>query len=379
VAELGPLVARKLEADYTGRAASLVEVKLEDHVTPAATSLRLALARADASAREGVWVEAVRARDEAIGLLPDARKEIAVHLSGVAKDAIARGESELALYFYERVLRLEPASTDAKAYLFANKFKAGELLRAPDGMTLAYVPPGEFMRGSRATEPGRGSDEVSGRVRLTEGFFLGVTEVTQRQWDRVMGEGDAARIFKAARAPLGSIGPDLPMHHVSWDEARDFCVRLTEREGRVHRLPTEAEWEYACRAGTSAAFNFGAEGLSAREANIDDGSADARSGPVAVGSLGVPNAWGLRDMHGNVWEWCADWSAPYPAGDATDPRGPADAVIGPLDLALRVVRGGGWNASASDARSANRWAYTPAVGTGYIGLRVAREPDLVSK
>ena len=378
VAELGPLVARRVARDYEQMAVALADVKLEEHPGAAAQQLRLSLRRAAEAEARGEWAAAVVRRDEAIAILPAARAEIAGRFSQVAKEAVQRGDLEMATYFFERALRLDATNAEARAHLFAHKFAAGQVLRAPSGIAFAYVPPGEFLRGSRAAEPGRGSDEEQGRVRLTEGVFMGVTEVTQRQWDLAFGPGAAARHLAAAKADAATIGPDLPMHSVRWDEAVEFCQKLSERDGREYRLPTEAEWEYACRAGTTSAFNLGGDGLSARDANIDDGSAEARFALAPAGTVGAANAWGLRDMHGNVWEWCADWSAPYPSGDLTDPRGPDEAQVGRLDLAMRVVRGGGWNAPASDARSANRWEYSPAVGTAYIGLRLAMRPELTT-
>jgi formylglycine-generating enzyme required for sulfatase activity len=153
---------------------------------------------------------------------------------------------------------------------------------------------------------------------------------------------------------------------------------LGEREQARYRLPTEAEWEYSCRAGTTTAFHVG-QGLGLREANIDDGSSRAVGAPVAAGTGGRANAWGLSDLHGNVWEWCADWSAPYPALTVTDPTGPADDKIGRPDLAMKVVRGGSWNGGPNEARSGNRWEYSPVVVTSYIGFRVVREVDFSSQ
>lgn len=378
VAALGPVVSRAADASYAADSVFLREIDLGEHATPSAQKLRLALGAADQAAASAIWAEAVARREEARAILPAARAEIAAQLAGMARAALARSDADLATYFYERALRLAPDDAAARAHLFAHKFKPGQTLRGAAGIEFAYAPPGEFVRGSRSGEPGRGPDEEQARVRLDAGLFVGVTEITQRQWDAVLGPGSAARTLRAARADASTIGPDLPMHSVSWAEATEFCEKLSALDGARHRLPTEAEWEYACRAGTTSAFNTGREGLSSREANIDDGSADARLGPAPSGTLGEANAWGLRDLHGNVWEWCADWSAPYPAGDQTDPRGPADSAVGRVELAMRVVRGGGWNAPAADARSANRWEYAPDVATAYIGLRVVREPDLVA-
>jgi len=231
------------------------------------------------------------------------------------------------------------------------------------------------MRGSQKNEPGRDSDEKLGTIRLSAGIFLGVTEVSQREWDSLYGAGAAARVITESPTKSRAIGANLPMHSVRWDEAVDFCAKLSARDGKRYRLPTEAEWEYACRAGTGTAFNTGTDFLSSREANIDDETSEALVAPAAVGTVGRANAWGLLDMHGNVWEWCADWSAPYPAEAQTDPRGPSDSEMGRSDLAMRVVRGGGWNAPAREARSANRWEYAPSAMTGYLGFRIVLEPD----
>jgi formylglycine-generating enzyme required for sulfatase activity len=380
VARIGPVVAKEVDATYAEKATALGGIKLEDHsASPAAQNLRLSLAKAAAASKDGIWAEAVASRDEAISLIPEAQAEIAARLSLIAKEAAERKDTDLATYFFEQALRLEPRNEAARSHLFVHKFKAGQTLRAANGMEFAYVPPGEFTRGSRTAEPGRSADEGQSQVKFTGGVFLGATEVTQRQWDQVMGPGAASRTIMAARAKGETIAPDLPMHSVRWDEARAFCEKLSAMDGKRYRLPTEAEWEYACRAGTTTAFNLGGDGLSARDANIDDGSTAAASTLALAGTLGRPNAWGLRDMHGNVWEWCADWSAPYPRGDQVDPTGPAEDVIGSVDLAMKVVRGGGWNAPASDARSANRWEYSPAVTTPYIGFRVVLEPELSSR
>lgn len=375
-ASLGPVVARRLSAMYAARAEGLQEIRLEDHPTPEAQQLRLDLARAEYASRKELWIEAMRHYESALVRLMPAMQEIATRLSDLASVAAERGDTELATYFYERVLQITPESTAARAYWYAHKFDPGERLQTDLGLEFAYVPPGDFERGSPASELGRDNDEIVARVRLTRGVFFGVTEITQRQWDAVFGSGAAERVIKAAPARSLAIGPDLPMHSVRWDEARTFTEQLSTRTTQRYRLPTEAEWEYACRAGTLTAFGNGLDVLSAREANIDDGSAAARLTPAPAGTLGRPNLWGLRDLHGNVWEWCADWSAPYPPGEWTDPRGPEDDAAGRPELAMRVVRGGGWNAPAKDARSANRWEGSPVVATGYIGFRVVLEPDV---
>jgi formylglycine-generating enzyme len=381
-AKAGPVVLARVTALHDEEAAGLDAVNLDDHVAEPARALAKARRAADEAARRGEWGEAVARREEARGLIGPATRAVAEQLAGAGSAAAWRGDVAMATIFHEQALRLDATLEGSRAHLYRHKFQPGQRLRTAAGVELAYAPPAEFVRGSASEEAGRDADETPGTVTLTRGFFIAVDETTQREWDRVFGGGAAARTLRAAKAKAESIAPELPMHSVTWEQVAEYCRRLSELDGLAFRLPTEAEWEYACRAGGTTAFNLGVDGLSARDANIDDGSADAPLAPRAPGASGRANAWGLRDMHGNVWEWCADWSAPYPAaGEATfrDPTGPARESLGRIDLALKVVRGGGWNAPAKDARSANRWEYSPAVATGYIGFRVAHDPDLARR
>ena len=236
-----------------------------------------------------------------------------------------------------------------------------------DGIDLAWIAPGTVVMGSDAES----ADEAPAHpVRLTRGFWIGRTEVTQTQWQRITGENPS--LFK---------GGNHPVESVSWHEAQAFLKKLNHTAasqlpaGLVARLPTEAEWVYACRAGTRTRYWFGddADDL-ARYGNFADASEtiafswkdpvhrDGFSGTAPVGSFPA-NPWGLHDMHGNVWEWCADWYGPYPAGEVVDPTGPASGQ-------RRVIRGGSWGAIAGDCRSANRYRFKPEVSGGNVGLRV---------
>jgi formylglycine-generating enzyme required for sulfatase activity len=234
-------------------------------------------------------------------------------------------------------------------------------------LDMVWIAPGEFVMGSPDSENGRGSNEgPQTRVRLSKGYWLGKYEVTQAQWQALMGNNPSH--FK---------GGNLPVEKVSWNDAMEFCKRLTELERRAGRLPegyqytlpTEAQWEYACRAGTTTAFHYGND-LDATMANFEGNypygagrKGQYREKTVDVGSF-RPNAWGLYDMHGNVWEWCADWFGSYPGGSVTDPRGPNSG-------SLRVNRGGSWLALALRCRSANRDLWRPS-GTGSsLGFRLA--------
>jgi formylglycine-generating enzyme required for sulfatase activity len=188
---------------------------------------------------------------------------------------------------------------------------------------------------------------------------MATTEVTQKQWEAVMGDN-----------PSFCVGDDLPVETVTWEQAAEFCRKLSLKEGGKYRLPTEAQWEYACRAGTTTPFCTGAT-ISTDQANYDGNHTYAggrkgefREATTAAGSF-APNGWGLHDMHGNVWEWCADWYSEYPQGDVTDPTGPASGD-------RRVSRGGCWVNFPAVCRSANRAGVVPLSWNFHTGFRVVR-------
>jgi formylglycine-generating enzyme required for sulfatase activity len=224
------------------------------------------------------------------------------------------------------------------------------------GMKLRLIPAGEFMMGSPETESGRFDDETQHRVSITKPFYLGVTEVTQEQYQKVMGKNPSE--FK---------GPQNPVERVSWAEAVEFCRKLSampaeKTAGHVYRLPTEAEWEYACRAGTPTAYSFGDDASRLGDYGWFEGNSDSSTHPVGEKK---PNAWGLYDMHGGVYEWCQDRYGDYPSGSVTDPTGAASGSI-------RVLRGGSWNSLARGCRSAFRFRFTPEVRSNFLGFRVLR-------
>lgn len=230
------------------------------------------------------------------------------------------------------------------------------------GMRFVLLPAGTFTMGSPPDERWREAQERRHEVTLPRRVFMGVHEVTQEEWHEVVGTRPSWFDGRAAR---------LPVENVTWLDVQRFLERLTARsDGSVFRLPTEAEWEYACRAGTTTAFGTGAA-LGAADANIDprapdDPSPGERDGSTRpVGSY-RPNPWGLYDMHGNVWEWTADDHCPYPAGPRTDPRGACDAP-------LKVIRGGSWRFRADSARCALRYTHAPADRGYSLGFRVVRE------
>jgi len=231
-------------------------------------------------------------------------------------------------------------------------------------MTFVYIPPGEFMMGSPKDEPGRWDDEVQHHVTLTQGFYMQTTPVTQGQWEAVMGDNPSS--FKED-------GPECPVETVSWEDAQAFIERLNRAEGDdVYRLPTEAEWEYACRAGTTTPFYTG-RCLGTDEANYDgdyplEGCPKGvyREKTTPVGSF-PSNPFGLYDMHGNVWEWCRDWHGPYPSEPIVDPTGPDTGSV-------RVRRGGGWFNYGRHCRSAGRSAFAPADRIRGGGFRLVRRP-----
>ena len=182
-------------------------------------------------------------------------------------------------------------------------------------------------------------------VTLTKPFYMGKHEVTQEQWESVMGKN-----------PSEEKGNKLPVTNVSWIDCQEFIKKLNAKTDGGYRLPTESEWEYACRAGTTTAYSFG-DSLTKSDANIDSGDSKA------VGSY-KPNAFGLYDLHGNVWEWCEDWHGEYPFA-VTDPKGPATGN-------RRVMRGGCFFDNALKAGSSFRHGLAPAPGEYRVGFRLAR-------
>jgi formylglycine-generating enzyme required for sulfatase activity len=261
----------------------------------------------------------------------------------------------------------------------AGKEESDRFITNSIGMKLALIPAGKFLMGSPATESDRDPEELQHEVVISRPFYLGVYEVTQSQFEKLMGK--APSFFGAKKGG----GPDYPVEQVNFNQALEFCRRLSNmaeerKAGRVYRLPTEAEWEYACRAGTATPFQCG-NSLSAKQANFN-GNYPYGEGPggpflrkpVKVGSY-PPNAWGLHDMHGNVAEWCSDWYDPdyYKTSPKQDPTGPAKGVVstGFHGQFFRVVRGGCWLDEGRGCRSAYRMRFQPTEPYRLIGLRVA--------
>ncbi len=231
-------------------------------------------------------------------------------------------------------------------------------------LDMVWIKPGSFKMGSPEDELGRDSDETQHEVKISKEFWLGKYEVTQAQWNAVMGSNKSK--FK---------GKTLPVTNVSWEKAMEFCEELTKMEeeagnlpeGYKYTLPTEAQWEYACRAGTRTSLNSG-ENITAEIdecPNLDKVGwyGKLRSGtPHPVGKK-QPNEWGLYDMHGNVREWCLDWYGEYPKSTVTDPKGPSSG-------SYRVMRGGSWNYYAYICRSAYRGRYCPSFNFSDYGFRL---------
>ncbi|HRI13683.1 MAG TPA: formylglycine-generating enzyme family protein, partial [Verrucomicrobiota bacterium] len=241
------------------------------------------------------------------------------------------------------------------------------------GVRFCWCPPGRFRMGSAPDEPGHRADESQVEVTLTKGFWVGKFEVTQGQWQRVVGE---------APGPLNAgAGEDFPVYWINFAEAEQFCRQLTTETrangslpvGWAVRLPSEAQWEYACRAGTTTAFSFG-DTLTDREANFGKpyngtptgvpGSASTR-----VGSFRA-NAWGVHDMHGNEFEWCRDWYHSRLPGGADPDLSERKGLPNRDGTYSRVRRGGAWMDPAAFCRSALRLRYEPERRADHIGFRV---------
>jgi formylglycine-generating enzyme required for sulfatase activity len=315
----------------------------------------------------GNFAEALRLIEKARGL--DAGSSALRFLQG--KYLAAAGQQELAfaavsaLPTNDETIAAVSADLDLAASV-APRWLPGAKIAAAAADTKALamargemglIPPGSFAMGSA-----RGGDNEGPvtSVTLTTAFSLGKTQVTQRSWVAVMGSNPSH--FK---------GESLPVESVSWDEAMDFCRKLTERErsagslpsGYVYTLPTEAQWEYACRAGTTGHY--------AGEVKAMAWSAENAGGTTHVVATKQANAWGLHDMHGNVWEWCADWYADkLPGGRVSDSVSASDSE-GAAAGFYRVNRGGGWCGDAAGCRSSARYWDWPGYRLDYLGFRLA--------
>jgi len=240
------------------------------------------------------------------------------------------------------------------------------------GMKLVLIPKGTFKMGSPIEDLGVANDELQHQVMISKDYYLGKMEVTQGQYEKVMGTNPSSFQKWVIRKSNSLM---YPVETISWDDAVQFCKRLSEhpeenKAGRVYRLPTEAEWEYACRAGSKTTFSFEDSSKSMGDYAWFDGNSDGQTQPVGQKK---PNAWGLHDMHGNVWEWCSDWYGEYPKRAVTDPFGPRTMV------SSRVGRGGGWSSMAENCRSAARYGYYPTNRSLNGGFRVAMSSPGISK
>ena len=269
----------------------------------------------------------------------------------VKADAEEKEQARLAEVAEKEQLR---QVAEAKGRLTSGTLRGGEELKFPSKscvVAVHWIPAGKFTMGSSDSEGNRGGYEVQTAVVISRGFLMAETECTQAQWQAVMGNNPSK--FK---------GENLPVEQVNWAEANSFCVKLTELhreegllpEGYEWRLPTEAEWEYAARAGTTGAY-AGELGSMGWYGDNSGGKTHAVKGKQA-------NGWGLYDMHGNVWEWCSDWYGAYPSGSVTDPTGATSGSI-------RVHRGGSWIFEAGYCRSAYRLGLEPGYRFNSLGFR----------
>lgn len=242
--------------------------------------------------------------------------------------------------------------------------EAGTVWREPrTGMEFAYVPAGRYRIGSPPDEPGHESQESLHDVELGRGFWIARHEVTQAQW---------AAVMPPPRRGFARPDAEAPVENVDWYEATRLAELLSRSAaGERFRLPTEAEWEVACRAGTSTAYSTG-DWLGSDQANYDgryplpgQPRGEFRDRTLAPGSF-PPNAWGLHDLHGNVWEWTLDDHCPYPAGVARDP-------LGRCATGLKVIRGGSYLFNADSARCAVRYTHAPRDFGPSLGFRLVRE------
>ena len=288
--------------------------------------------------------EAERAKAEA-----EAAKRETDRLRQQVEAARARKETEAAKAEAERLRRELARMKESEEKVYTPS--GGEIVvNLPGGasMEMVWIEPGTFMMGSPALEEGRDGDEVQHRVRISEGFYLGKYEITEGQWGSVMG-GTAAN-------------SDFPKTSISWDDVQGLITKLNGGGSETYRLPTEAEWEYACRAGSTTRWSSGDD-----ERQLGGYAWYGANSGYEAHEVGTkrPNGWGLYDMYGNVWEWCEDWYGSYSSGNQVDPTGPVSG-------SYRVIRGGGFYHGALDVRSASRGRNSPGIRDATIGARLLR-------
>jgi len=249
---------------------------------------------------------------------------------------------------------------------------AEQTFRNSIGMEFVLIPSGSFRMGSPESEKGRdgAGGEIQHTVTLTHPVFMQTTEVTVEQWQSLMGKKLIGR-RKGAK--------DAPVTKVSWKDSQKFIKKLNAKGEGVYRLPTEAEWEYACRAGSRTAYSWGNK-MDCNMAMYANKTGKTDTCKLYIESLKLtpkkpapvktyaPNPWGLYDMHGNVWEWCQDWFETYHGADAIDPQGPRKGTH-------RVKRGGSWSSSAYGCRSANRALEHPSSRMSNTGFRLVKQAD----
>ena len=236
------------------------------------------------------------------------------------------------------------------------------------GMEFVLIPSGTFTMGSPPSEPYRGTSEVQHQVSISKPFYMQTTEVTVKQWHSIMGR--RMTVFQ-------KVSDNIPVTRVSWFDCMKFIQQLNKLGKEKYRLPTEAEWEYSVRAGTTTAYNWG-DTIDCKKAMYGNNSLKYNVCQGYIKSIGLPidqpapvktynpNSWGLYDMHGNVWEWCMDWFGDYEKNPVIDPKGPVSGTE-------RVRRGGSWFKYGYSCRSANRSFGHPATRYRTTGFRLVRE------
>jgi formylglycine-generating enzyme required for sulfatase activity len=332
-------------------AAAVREQRWDDALALDPNNLEVFLGRADQELNKSNWVpwKVTADLDRASAIAPNNPRLMSLKTLAAEKVIAEKDKAEA------DQIAAEKAKAEADQ-IAAEKAKADSIVAASPlvnsiGLELKKLPAGKFVMGEGS---------VAHEVTLTRPFYLGVYEVTQAQYEQVMGVN-----------PSKNKGAQNPVDSVSWEDAVEFCRRLSElpeekAAGRVYRLPTEAEWEYACRAGTTTKFSIGDDTSTLGEYAWIISNSGGRTHPVGEKK---PNAWAFYDMHGNVWEWCADWYVDFSYVDYLK-----DAVsnpVGPFTGSQRVFRGGSWDSRAADCRSASRASFSPSVGFDHCGFRVA--------